>query len=243
MAVVPDWLPLFFMIGVLLVLVAVPARILWDATRKSRERDDRLGRLAERMREKFGEVTPQRPFLGEPRIRFTVEGRKAVLELSDARRLRLHMEEESSVPLPVVIRSRRWSIWPAGPSLSRISTGDPIVDDAIEILAAPTFAGFLSDRFLDGMAGETSRNDLGDSLIVLKGLPGVKRFEFRFAPDRGVAADLRLSTEDMIHRVDELESLLHHLHQLHERFATYDKWEPKTEASDQEKPSKKDRKV
>ncbi|HEY3225870.1 MAG TPA: hypothetical protein VGK61_02600 [Planctomycetota bacterium] len=228
MAVVPDWLPLFFMIGVLLVLVAVPARILWDATRKSRERDERLGRLADRMREKFGEVTPQRPFLGEPRIRFKVEGRKAVLELSDAKRLRLHMEEDSSVPLPVVIRSRRWSIWPTGPSLSRISTGDPIVDDDLEILAAPTFAGFLADRFLDGMAGETSRTDLTDSLIVLKGLPGVKRFEFRFAPDRGVAADLRLSTEDLIHRVDELGSLLHHLHQLHERFATYDRWDPGT---------------
>ncbi len=44
---VPDWLPIFFMVGVLLVLVAVPARILWDASRKSRERDDRLGGICQ----------------------------------------------------------------------------------------------------------------------------------------------------------------------------------------------------
>ena len=37
---------------------------------------------------------------------------------------------------------------------------------------------------------------------MLKSLSGVKAFEFRFAPDVGVAADLRLKTEDLFYRVN-----------------------------------------
>ncbi len=237
------FLPILFTISILVLLVTIPAGLLWRAIRASRESDDRLSRLATRMREKFGEVTPRRPFFGPPQISFKVEGRKACLEITDKRRLRLRVEESPGVPLPVLIRSRGWSLWPAAGSLQRLRTGDPAVDDTMEIYAGATFAGFLSDRFLDGMDGETSRSELGDSLIVLKGLSGVKGFEYRFAPDAGAAADLRLKTEDLFYRVDELESLLHHLHQLHDRFANYDRWEPKTGDSKEEKPAKKDRKA
>jgi hypothetical protein len=128
-------------------------------------------------------------------------------------------------------------LWPASGSLQRISTGEALIDDSTEIYAAATFAGFLSDRFLDGLGGETSRSELGDSLIVLKSLSGVRAFEFRFAPDDGVGADLKLKTEDLFYRVDELESMLHHLHVLHERFAKYDQWEPGNSKKDE--PDKK----
>jgi hypothetical protein len=225
------FLPIIFIYSILLLLVTVPAGLLWRAIRASRQSDERISRLATRMREKFGEVTPRRPFFGPPQIAFKVEGRQAHLEIVDARRLRLRIEESPGVPLPVVIRSRGWSLWATGGSLQRLSTNDPVIDDAVEIYAATTFAGFLADRFLDGAGGETSRSELGDSLIVLKNVSGVKGFEFRFAPDLGVGADLRLKTEDLFYRVDELESLIHHLHLLHERFANYDRWEP-TEASD-----------
>lgn len=243
MVVAFGFIPIVFMAGILLLLITIPAGILWRAIRASRQSDERLHRLATRMREKFGEVTPRRPFFGSPRIAFKVEGRKAILEITDSRRMRIHVEESPSVPLPVLIRSRAWSLWPAGGSLQRISTGDPLIDDGVEVYAGSTFAGFLRDRFLDGEGGETGRSDLGDSLIVLKSLSGVKGFELRFAPDRGAGADLRLSTEDLFYRVDEIESLLHHLHELHVRFANYDQWEPKTSDSEDEKPARKDRKV
>jgi hypothetical protein len=230
--------PLFFVISILLVLVSIPATLLWRAIKSSRESDDRLGRLAERLREKFGEVSPRRPFFGPPVVSFKVEGRKAHLQIVDPKRLRLLVEESPSVPLPVVIRSKGWSLWPAGGFLQRLTTNDPLIDDGVEIYAASTFAGFLSDRFLDGAGGEVGRSELTDSLFVLKGVSGVKGFEFRFAPNVGTSADLRLKTEDLFYRVDELESLIHHLHLLHGRFANYDQWDP-----GKAEPDKKDQEV
>ena len=235
--------PVLLLASIMVLAITIPAGILWRAYRASRKSDERVNRLAERMREKFGEVTPRRPFLGSPRISFKVDGRKAVLEITSPRRMRLKVEETPDIPLPVLIRSRGWSLWPAGGSMERISTSDPIIDDATEIYAASTFAGFLRDRFLDGAGGETARSELGDSLIVLKSVSGVKAYEYRFSPDAGVGADLRLKTEDLFYRVDELESLLHHLHELHQRFANYDQWEPKTEPSKENESPKKDRKV
>ncbi len=243
MIVALGFLPVLFTISVLMLLVTIPAGILWRAIKASRESDDRLRRLADRMREKFGEVAPKRPFFGAPQISFKVDGRKALLEITDPRRMRIRVEESPGVPLAVLIRSRGWSLWPVGGSLQRIPTGDALIDEGVEIYAASTFAGFLADRFLDGGEGEASRSDFADSLIVLKSLSGVKGFEFRFAPDEGVGADLKLKTEDLFYRVDELESLLHHLHELHGRFANYDQWEPKTGASEEDKPAKKDRKA
>ena len=233
--------PVLFAAGILLLLVALPAGILWRALKASRESDDRLGRLATRMRERFGEVAPRRPFFGPPQIAFKVDGRKALLEVSDPRRIRIRLDESPDVPLPVLIRSRGWTLWPAGGSLQRVPTGDPLLDDRVEIFAGSSFAGFLGDRFLDGTGGETSRSELADSLIVLGNLSGVKGFEFRFAPDEGVGVDLRLKTEDLLYRMEELESLLHHLHELHGRFANYDRWEPtETKAVKPRKPDKKD---
>jgi hypothetical protein len=239
MVVALGFIHLVALVGLLLLLVTLPAGLLYRAIKASRESDERLNRLATRLRDKFSDVTPRRPYFGPPQIAFKVEGRQAHLEIVDKRRLRMRVEETPSVPLPVVIRSRGWSLWPAGGDLQRVATHDPIVDEAMEILAASGFAGFLGDRFLDGAGGETSRTELSDSLIVLNSLSGVKAFEFRFAPDYGVGADLRLRTEDMFYRVDELESLLHHLHELHGRFATYDRWEPpERDAVKKDKPRK-----
>jgi hypothetical protein len=239
MVVALGFIHIVALVGLLALLVTLPAGLLYRAIKASRESDERLSRLATRLRDKFSDVTPRRPYFGPPQIAFKVEGRQAHLEIVDKRRLRLRVEESPSVPLPVVIRSRGWSLWPAGGDLQRVATHDPIVDDSMEILAAASFAGFLGDRFLDGAGGETSRSELSDSLIVLNSLSGVKAFEFRFAPDYGVGADLRLKTEDLFYRVDELESLFHHLHELHERFATYDRWEPaERDAGKKDKPRK-----
>ena len=240
MLLFPVYGPILLVAGLLFVTVALPLGLLWRAIRASRKTDERLSRLADRMRERFGEVEPKRPPFGPPRIAFKVDGRKAMLEIPDPKRLRLRVEESPGVPLPVLIRSRNWSFWPVGGSLQRISMGDAIVDDRIDLYAGSTFAGFISDRLLDGMEGETSRSELADSLVVLKSLSGVKAFEFRFSPDDGVGADLRLKTEDLFYRVEELESLLHHLHELNTRFATYDRWEPKSEADRTDKKSKPD---
>ena len=243
MAVSLGFIPVLFTLSLLLLLITVPATILWRAIKASRETDERLRRMADRMREKFGEVTPRRLFFGPPQISFKVEGRAAHLEIVDAKRLRLRIEESPGVPLPVMIRSRGWSLFSLRGSMQRIATNDPVIDDTMEIFAGETFAGFLADRFLDGAAGETGRTDLGDSLIVLKSLPGVKGYEFRFAPDVGVGADLRLKTEDLFYRVEELESLIHHLHLLHQRFANYDRWDPAGDDAKAEESASKSKKA
>jgi hypothetical protein len=92
------FLPILFTFSILMLLVTIPAGLLWRAIRASRQSDERLRRLAERMREKFGEVAPKRPFFGSPRISFKVDGRKAQLEISDPRRLRVRVEEFPAFP-------------------------------------------------------------------------------------------------------------------------------------------------
>jgi hypothetical protein len=223
MALIAALGPVILLAGMLLVLVVLPIRILWGVARRARDRSEKIQRLAERMRENFSGVSIHRIVLRNPEIRFTAEGRKAALEPGDFRRLRLRMEEHPPVALAVMIRSRRWLAWPAGASLDPVPTGDPLIDGSVELFANTSLAGFLRDRFLDSAGEGAPSSDLVDSLHVLKGLPGVKRFVFRFIPDRGVSADLKLKTEDLYFRMDDLEALLHHLHQLHDHFANYDR--------------------
>jgi len=223
MAIIAVLGPVILIAGMLLLFVLLPIRILISAARRARDRAERLEQLARRMREKFSGVSIHRLVLRNPEIRFTVEGRKASLEPDDFKRLRLRLEEHPPVPLAVMIRSKRWPAWPAGASLDRVPTGDPLVDPSIEIYANTSLAGFLRDRFLDSVGEGAPSSDLIDSLLVLKSLPGVKRFDFRFIPDRGVSADLKLKTEDMFYRMEDLEALIHHLHQLHDHFAHYDR--------------------
>src|SRR5688572_674345 len=128
-----------FMISILVLLVSIPLSFLWRAIKASQGRDELVGRMATRLREKFSEIVPRRPFFGPPQISFKADGLKVHLLIADKKRLGLRIEETPGVPLPVLVRSRRWSIWPAGGLLQRISAHDPLIDDSMEIYASTIF--------------------------------------------------------------------------------------------------------
>lgn len=223
----PDWAYWFLLGGIGLVVVAVPVRILWKATRGRRAYSTRLDHLAVRLRETFSEVVVRRPLLSAATVDFKFERRKVSMVVKSAKHLILTIDEEPDVPLAVVLRSARWmkilSVMEGWEVLSPVPTGDPMLDMDVELYANGIFAGFLRDKILGETPMEGPPTGLAESLIIIKGTPGVKKFYLRFSPRTGTTLDLRLSTEDLFYRSEDLESLLHHVHVFHDFIVNYDR--------------------
>jgi hypothetical protein len=66
-------------VGIALVVIIVPIRILYEMTKDSRERNQRFKDLADRLKEKFGGVEAHRTVFGLSRIHFSHEGRPATV--------------------------------------------------------------------------------------------------------------------------------------------------------------------
>ncbi|MBI4563556.1 MAG: hypothetical protein HY716_02555 [Planctomycetes bacterium] len=224
---VPAWIETFLLVGVLFVVVAVPVKILWEATRRTRERRQRAAQLADRLREHFSEVRLHRPWLGEDEIHFTHEGFDVTLRIPRPNRIDVAMEAHPSTPAALVVRTRRaLRLLPAMHGmqmLERVTTGDPLIDDELELYANPVLAGFLRDRFMDALAAAGDPPAWTESLVVLKRAPGVKRFVLRFAPDRAITLNLKLRTEDLWYRATELEGILHHVRRMNDLLVHYDR--------------------
>ncbi|HVE42598.1 MAG TPA: hypothetical protein VNM14_22150, partial [Planctomycetota bacterium] len=65
---IPHWVQVFVLVGIALVVIIVPIRILYEMTKDTRERNRRFKDLADRLGERFGGVEARRSVFGLARI-------------------------------------------------------------------------------------------------------------------------------------------------------------------------------
>lgn len=219
---VPHWIQLFVLLGIALVILVVPIRILFEMTKDTRERGKRFKDLSDRLAEKFGEVESQRSLFGLSRIRFKHEGRAvSVFQPADDEIL-IQLEPKIEPKFHVIARTRGSvtppiaMMWESFRVLSRILTHDPLIDDGVALYATPLFGSYLRDVALEGSPAEGKPTGLAESLVILGRMPGVKRFELRMSPSGGFRLSFRLRSDDMLYRPEELESAVFHAFQLHD---------------------------
>lgn len=219
---IPHWAQLFVLLGIALVIIVVPIRILYEMTRDSRERSRRFGGLADRLKERFANVERRRGILGLSPIRFTYEGRPVTLHQPSDDEMVLQLESRVEPRIHLIARSLGSLTpvfviqWESFRILPRVLTSDPLIDDAIALYAPALFAAYLREAALDGIPAEGKPTGLAESLVVIRNLPGVRRFEVRISPQGGFRLRLRLRGEELLYRVDELESAVHHAFRLQE---------------------------
>ncbi len=225
-----------------LVAAWILFRLAWRWFRRRSEHRSRADHVAVRLREVFREVSPRRG-LGAPAIDFKDKGRACRLVLHSARKLSVEMEIQPDVPLPVVIRSRKWlKIWPVLhglEALERVVLADAVVDDQVELYANGMFAAFIQDRVMEQVPLDGPPTGLGESLLVLSATPGVRSYEVRFEPGGRDRLHLKLRTEDLLYRPEDLESLLHHVANLHATFAKFGRPEMPPAPNEAPPPEKK----
>lgn len=224
---IPHWVQVFVLVGIALVVIVVPIRILYEMTKDSRERSKRFQELADRLKERFGGVEIRRTVFGLHRIEFQHEGRPAsIFQPSDDEILiqlepkitpRFHVIARTSGALTPVVAV----MWDSLKVLPRIVTGDPLIDESIALYATPIFGAYLREAALDGIPAEGKPTGLAESLVILRKMPGVKSFELRMSPSGGFRVSFRLRADDMIYRPEELESAVHHAFQLYDLLVMY----------------------
>lgn len=222
---IPGWIQLFVLGGIALLLIVVPARVLWGMTRRSRERARRLRDLAERLCGHLQDVRLEGGIPAAPRIRATHEGRPLTLTLPSPYELRLRLEPGRSPAARLILRTRgRWD-WPWAVQwvpprwLRRARTGDPLVDETLVIYASPALGSWIRELALRESDPRGNPSALVESLVVLRRLPGVAKMELRISPSGGFLLRLRLRSEDLLYRPEDLESAAHHAFRLFDLLA------------------------
>ena len=224
---IPHWIQVFVLVGIALVVIVVPIKILYEMTKDSRERVRRFRDLGDRLKERFGEVEAYRTMFGTSRIRFKHEGRPATIFQPMDDEILIELDTSVRPKFPVLIRTRgsltpRFKMmWDPLKMLSLIPTHDPLIDDSIVIYSTPLFGNFLREAALDGIPAGGKPTGLAESLVILRKMPGVRRFEVLFSPSSGVQLRFKLRAEDMLHRPEELESAVHHAFQLYDLLVLY----------------------
>ena len=218
---IPEWIQIFVMVGIGTLFIVIPIRIFYEETKGSRDRAQRVRDLADRLRERFGEVMIDRSFLGPATIRFTHEERSVLIQPDD-KELRIQLEPKISPTFHAIVRTRGWLslpfkiLWSSFRILPRIRTTDSVLDEGISIYSTPVFGNYVRDLALDGLPSGGKPAGLAESLIVLRNMPGVRWFEVRVTPGGGFRVRFKLRAEDLIYRADELESAIHHAFRLYE---------------------------
>jgi len=224
---VPHWIQVFVLVGIALVVIVVPIRILYEMTKDSRERSRRFQDLADRLREKFGGVEAHRTVFGMSRIEFKHNGRTVTVYQPADDEIMIQLEPRIEPKFHVIARtlgpfSGGFTImWESFRVLPRIMTHDPLIDEAIAIYATPIIGGYLREAAIDGIPAEGKPTGLAESLVILRKMPGVRRFELRMSPSAGFRLSFRLRNEDMLYRPEELESAIHHAFQLYDILVAY----------------------
>lgn len=221
---VPSWIQLFVLGGIVLLALLVPAKILFELTKTSRDRTQRAQDLAERLRERFQEVAFERGFLAPHRVRFAHGGRKARIVLPEDDEIELRLEG-AAPPFPLVARTRGaialpWALEGAR-LLPLLRTFDSLIDDAVALYATGAFAGYVREAALDGLPAGGKPKGIAESLFVLRRVPGIRGFELRMSPSRGLRLRFTLRTQDLLHRPDELEAVVHHAWALFDALAGF----------------------
>ena len=219
---IPHWIQVFVLLGIALVIIAVPIRILFEMTKDSRDRGRRFKELSDRLKEKFGAVEIRRTMFGISRIRFSHDGRPVTIFQTADDEILIQLEPKIEPKFHVIARTKGAVtppiavMWESFRVLSRILTHDPLIDDSVALYATPIFGSYLRDVALDGIPAEGKPTGLAESLVILKQLPGVKRFELRMSPSGGFRVSFLLRADDMLYRPEELESAVHHAFQLYD---------------------------
>lgn len=220
---IPHGIQVFVLVGIALVVIVVPIRILYEMTKDTRERGKRFQDLSDRLREKFGGVEANRTIFGLSRIAFKHEGRPAAVYQPADDELLIELEPRIEPKFHLIARTRGAltppvaMMWESFRLLPRILTHDPLIDDAIAIYATPIFGSYVRDAALDGIPAEGKPTGLAESLVILRQMPGVKRFELRMSPSGGFRVSFRLRSDDLLYRPEELESAVHHAFQLYDQ--------------------------
>jgi len=219
---IPHWIQIFVLLGIALVIIVVPIRILYEMTKDTRDRGRRFGELADRLKEKFTGVEVSRAMFGASRIRFKHDDRAAaVLQTADDE-IQIQLEPKVEPKFHVIARTRGLVVppiavmWESFRVLSRILTQDPLIDGSVALYATPVFGSYLREAALDGIPAEGKPTGLAESLVVLRKMPGVKSFELRMSPSGGFRLTFRLQADDLLYRPEELESAVHHAFQLYD---------------------------
>jgi hypothetical protein len=219
---IPSWIQAFVLVGIALVVLLVPIKVLFEMTKGARDRMTRLRDLAGRLKERFGAVRVERGVLGPSLIRFTHEGRPATLSRPEEDEVLLRLEPTVQPGSCLVVETRgavdwRFAIlWDSFRVLGRIRTHDPLIDESLAIYATGSFGGYLRELALDGIPAEGKPTGLAESLVVLRRLPGVHRMKLIMSPPGGFRLALRLRADDLLYRPDELEALVHHAYRLYD---------------------------
>lgn len=224
---VPHWVQVFVLVGIALVVIVVPIRILYEMTKDSRERNRRFKDLSNRLRERFGGVESHRTLFGMSRIQFLHEGRPVAVTQPADDEILIQLEPKVEPKFHVIARTLgAWTpavavMWESFRVLPRVLTHDPLIDDSIALYATPLFGSYLREAALDGIPAEGKPTGLAESLVVLRKMPGVRKFELRMSPSGGFRLSFKLRSDDMLYRPEELESAVHHAFQLYDLMVRY----------------------
>jgi hypothetical protein len=224
---IPHWIQVFVLLGIALVVVIVPIRILYEMTKDSRERGRRFSDLADRLKEKFGGVESHRTVFGMSRIAFQHEGRPAAVYQPSDDEILIELEPKIEPKFHLIARTKGTltpavaMMWESFRLLPRILTHDPLIDESVALYATPIFGSYLREAALDGIPAEGKPTGLAESLVILRKMPGVKHFELRMSPSSGFRLSFRLNSDDMLYRPEELESAVHHAFQLYDLLVMY----------------------
>lgn len=219
---VPHWVQMFVLVGIALVVIVVPIRILYEMTKDSRERGQRFKDLADRLRERFGGVDAHRTVFGLSRINFSHEGRPATIYQPADDEIMIQLEPKVQPKFHVIARTLGpfsggfAMMWESFRILPRVLTFEPLIDESIALYASPIFGSYLREAMLDGIPAEGKPTGLAESLVILRKMPGVRRFELRMSPSGGFRLSFKLRADDMLYRAEELESAVHHAFQLYD---------------------------
>lgn len=219
---IPPWIQAFVLIGVGLVFLIVPIKVLFEMTKGARDRMGKLRDLADRLKERFGSVHVERGVFTPSRIRFTHEGRSATIVRPEDDELTLSLETKLRPAFPMIIRTHGlvdWNfavLWDSFRYLRRFKTYDPLIDESLAIYSTAPFGDLLREMALDGIPAQGKPTGLAESLVVLRRLPGVHRMEIRMSPASGFRLMLHLRADDMLYRPDDLEAAVHHTFRLYD---------------------------
>ena len=218
---IPSWVQTFVLVGIAFVILVVPVRVLYAMTKTSRDRLRRVRDLADRLRERFTEVSVERRLLGPHRIKFKSEGRSLSAALPEDDVLEVRLDPRLAPAFPLVARTRG-TLTPSVAfegfrMLPRMRTFDPLIDDTVAIYATGAFAGYVREAALAGLPAGGKPQGIAESLLILRRLPGIRHFELRMSRGGGFRVRFDLRSEDLIYRPDELEAAVHHFFRLYEQ--------------------------